>query len=301
MRAGNSDRSWKIKDTIARHIQSDGVHATAIENVMLIRCSRSPSAVHSVIEPSFCFILAGAKRVTSGAMTHDYEVGEFLSASASLPVHGEITQATTSHPYLCLQLKFDPADIREMAQSIGSEDQSGHNSHPLLEVGTATQDLMAALERLLGLLDHPDRIGQLGPAIQREILYLVLEGPLLKSVGHFASISSDLDRLQAAIQRIRSGYDAPIPAEELIALTNMSQATFYRRFKTATGLSPIQYQKRIRLLEARRHMVRRNTTATQAAFAVGYVSLSQFFRDYAKMFGCSPSKDVKSLVTSTFS
>lgn len=244
---------------------------------------------HSVYEPMACFILQGAKRVTMGDRIIDYRPGQFLIASVSLPVIGEVIEADRGEPYRMVALALDPASIGALLLDLSAQEES---PAPIgLSVSTLTPHLADALFRLIRLLDEPDDLAVMAPMLEREMLYRMLQGPQGGILRQIARSDSHLSRLRRAIDWIRGHYAEPLTIDHLADLANMSRSSFHRHFKAVTAMSPLTYQKQIRLQEARRQLVTTAEGAAHIAYAVGYESPSQFSREYTRLFGLPPGRD----------
>ncbi|KAF9121315.1 hypothetical protein BGX30_002664 [Mortierella sp. GBA39] len=243
--------------------------------------------------PSLCFIVQGAKSAALGQEIYHYNPTTYLVTSVHLPIKSEITQASPDVPFIGLHLEFTPDQILDILQHTDlawpeeSEPGSG------IFVGKTNSQLLDALLRLVKLFDQPAEIPILAPLITREILFRVLQGEQGHLVKQFAVIGSQAHAIAKAIQLIHRDYSKPLRVEELAKEVNMAASSFHKHFKQVTALSPLQYQKRIRLQEARHLMISEKMGAADAAFQVGYESPSQFSREYARLYGLPPKSDLK--------
>ncbi|WP_404711786.1 AraC family transcriptional regulator N-terminal domain-containing protein [Sphingomonas sp. MMS24-J13] len=248
-------------------------------------------ATSSLYRPMLCLVLQGAKEVTIGDRRLRYDPGSYFVATLDLPACGQIVEASPEQPYICVTLALDHDVIAELVPDLPARPE-GHGA------GFATSPVSAPLldswARMLALLDAPHDVPVLAPLIEREILYRLLQGPQGGVLRQIACADSRIAQIRAAIAWIRAHYDTPIRIETLADLAGMSTASFHRHFKAATAMSPLQYQKKLRLQEARRLLVAK-ADATHAAYSVGYESTSQFSREYARMFGAPPSRDAERL------
>jgi AraC-like DNA-binding protein len=238
-----------------------------------------------------CFVLQGAKEVAIGDRRLRYDPGSYFIATLDLPASGQIVEASPERPYICVTLALDHDVIAELVPDMPGRPE-GHGAG--FAVSPVTPPLLDSWGRMLALLDAPHDVPVLAPLIEREILYRLLQGPQGGVLRQIACADSRLAQIRAAIAWIRAHYDASIRIETLADLAGMSAASFHRHFKAATAMSPLQYQKKLRLQEARRLLVAR-ADATHAAYSVGYESASQFSREYARMFGAPPARDAERL------
>ena len=249
--------------------------------------------IHGLYEPMLCFVLQGAKRVIIGERVLEYRAGHLLVASVDLPVTGQILEASPEHPYRVVALALDPAAIAALLLDMPSagkgEAEAGFGLCPM-EPG-----LIDPLLRMTRLLDAPEDITVMAPMLEREILYRVLRGPSGAILRQIARADSRLSRVRRVIEWIRQHYVEPLRIDYLAGLAGMSQSSFHRHFKAVTAMSPLAFQKQIRLQEARRRLVTAPAEAAQVAYAVGYESASQFSREYARLFGLPPIRDASRL------
>ncbi|WP_400243622.1 AraC family transcriptional regulator N-terminal domain-containing protein [Niallia sp. JL1B1071] len=278
---------------IEKHIKIDGTHETKIDHLSIIRASTLTEPLHSIIEPSVCFIVQGAKIVMLGEEIFRYDSSQYLITSVHLPIRGKITEATEENPYYCIRLGFTTEQILEAV----TNQKEGDSLPPkrAMLVNKATPDMTEALSRLLKLLDSPKDISVLAPLYQKEILYRIMQNEDGDHMKQYAILGSHSQTIKEVIQVINHGYDKPLRVEELAKFANMSLSSFHHYFKLITGMSPLQFQKMIRLQEARRLLLSEGLEAAEAAFQVGYESPSQFSREYSKLFGLPPKSDIKQL------
>jgi AraC-like DNA-binding protein len=281
---------------MARHAPGDGVHATAIPRVSLIRSSHPTEPLHVLHEPAVCIVAQGAKQVQLGDRVVDYDAASILVVSIDVPIVGQVTRASPDAPYLCLRLDLDPAALAVLVTDRAAPVAPARGPETRgLELSPITPALVEAAARLLRLLDEPADIGFLAPLAEREIHYRLLTGGQGPTLRHIAAADSRLTRVGRAIAWIKTHYDQPIPIATLAAEAGMSPSALHEHFKAVTAMSPLQYHKALRLQEARRLMLAGAHDAGGASYAVGYESPSQFSREYARLFGAPPAKDVARL------
>lgn len=271
-------------------------HATSPSGNVLPRVSlhvaREPGwPVPTLYRPMLGMVLRGAKRVTIGDRTLDYDAAHYFIGTIDVPAEVAITEAAPDAPYVAARLEIDPEMLADLAVDIAS-DADGETM--AFAVETVTPELLDAWRRMLQLLDAPDEIAILAPLVEREILFRILRGPQGKLLRQAARSDSRIAQVRHAIAHLRANFARPIRIEELVEIAGMSAATFHRHFRAATAMSPLQYQKALRLQEARRRLIA-DADATGAAYAVGYESASQFSREYTRMFGSPPGRDAARL------
>jgi AraC-like DNA-binding protein len=248
-----------------------------------------------MIEPSIVLVAQGKKQMWVGGEAYPYDTEHFLLTSLDVPANSEVMQASPAQPCLGLNYKIDlrtVADLIAQGNLPTRRDRSGGTG---VGIGTATPGLLAPFARLLELLDEPEAIPVLAPLIQREIHYRLLlseQAPLLRQI---VSIDGQGHRIAKAIDWLKLHYAEPFSVEELAARVQMSVPTFHHHFRQLTAMSPLQYQKWLRLNEAKRLMLNEHLDVTSAAFKVGYESPSQFSREYSRLFGAPPKRDIEEL------
>jgi AraC-like DNA-binding protein len=287
------DRITQLAAVIDHHVSGTGICTTAMPHVSLIRADQPSTPTPAVYEASLCLIAQGSKRVSIGEHSVVYDAAHYLLVSVDLPLVGHVIDASPDKPYLCCKIDLDPAMLADLMVSEGG---AVHRTDlPVLGIYPIDSDLIDAACRLVGLLDRPETIGALAPLIEREILYRLLSGPHGPMLRHVATAGSHLNQVSRAIAAIRRRFDAPIRIDEVAAEAGMSTSSLHAHFKAITHLTPLEYQKQLRLQEARRLMLARGATASAAGFAVGYESPSQFSREYRRLFGTPPRLDIDRL------
>ena len=267
---------------------------TGIPRVAMIQGKIPEHDLAAVYEPMVNLILTGSKTMTVGDQALHYDPATYFLMSVDLPAVGAVHPAADGAPYLAVSLTLDPAIIAELLNDLPDPargaGQGGGRDYGF-SIAAVTPELMDAWVRMLRLLAHPADIPALAPAYEREILYRLLRGAHGQMLRDIATPDTALARLNGAIQCIRRDYAKPLRVEQLAQLAAMSPSAFHRRFKSVTAFSPLQYQKRIRLLHARTMLVTGSQSVTSAALAVGYESATQFSREYARAFGLPPARD----------
>lgn len=267
---------------------------TGIARVAMVQGDIPQHALAAVYEPMINLILQGGKSMTMGAQTLHYDPATYFVMSVDLPAVGSVHAAASGEPYLAISLTLDPAAIAALLSdmpALARETGGGAHRAEAFNVAAVTPELMDAWVRMLRLMQRPDDIPALAPVYEREILYRVLQGPHGHLLRQIATPDSMLARINRAIQRIRRDFDRPLRIAALAEHASMSESAFHRHFKLATALSPLQYQKQLRLLQARQLLVAHGKSVTAAALDVGYESPTQFSREYARVFGLPPAQD----------
>ena len=289
------DRITELAAIIDLHVTGSGICKTAMPHVSLIRADQPSTPTPAVYEASLCLIAQGSKRVSIGDHSVVYDAAHYLLVSVDLPLVGHVIDASPDRPYLCCKIDLDPAMLSDLMVAEGGV--VPHTDLPVLGVYPSDPDLIDAACRLVGLLDRPDTIRVLAPLIEREILYRLLTGPHGPMLRHLVTAGSHLNQISRAIAAIRRRFDAPIRIDEVAAEAGMSPSSLHAHFKAITRMTPLEYQKQLRLQEARRLMLVGGATAGTAGFAVGYESPSQFSREYRRLFGAPPRQDIERLHT----
>jgi AraC-like DNA-binding protein len=287
------DRIRELAAVIGRHVGEPGICTTAMPRVSLIRADCPSTPTPAVYEASLCLIAQGSKRVSIGEHSVVYDAAHYLLVSVDLPLVGDVIEASPDKPYLCCKIDLDPAMLADLMVAEGGA--VPRTDLPVLGVYPSDPDLIDAACRLVGLLDRPETIRPLAPLIEREILYRLLSGPHGPMLRHVATAGSHLNQVSRAIAAIRRRFDAPIRIDEVAAEAGMSPSSLHAHFKAITRMTPLEYQKQLRLQEARRLMLVGGATASTAGYAVGYESPSQFSREYRRLFGAPPRLDIEQL------
>ncbi|WP_392889611.1 AraC family transcriptional regulator N-terminal domain-containing protein [Pseudomonas migulae] len=263
---------------------------TGIPRVAMVQGAIPEHMLAAVYDPMINLILQGSKSMTVGDRTLRYDPATYFVMSIELPAVGSVHPAATGEPYLAVSLTLDPMVLSTLLADL-PKPGGRYENDPGFSVAAVTPELMDAWVRMLRLMDSPEEIAALAPVYEREILYRVLQGPHGWMLREIAAPDTAMARISLAIQWIRQSFAEPIRVESLAQKAAMSVSAFHRHFKAVTTLSPLQYQKRVRLLQARTLMVANAKNVTSAAFEVGYESATQFSRDYARVFGLPPARD----------
>ncbi len=279
---------------LAAHAQNRRTE-TGIPRVAMVQGAIPEHHLAAVYDPMINLILQGSKSMTVGGQTLHYDPATYFVMSVDLPAAGVVRPAASGEPYLAVSLNLDARILADLLSDL--PDSAGRGGRDAgFSVAAMTPELLDAWARLLRLMKRPDDIPALAPAYEREILYRVLQGPLGWMLRDIATPDTALARVNRAIQRLRRDYARPLRMEALAEEAAMSLSAFHRHFKAVTNLSPLQYQKQLRLLQARTLLVAAGYGVTRAAHEVGYESPTQFSREYARAFGRPPSRDAARIV-----
>ena len=288
-----------LREEAARHFE--GVPdeqrqvPTPIPYLSFLRFLRPTEMSRGILEPSMCLVLQGRKKVLIGAAIKHYGPGSYVLSVVDMPVSGQVTRATQDEPYLGLKIDLDPKEIAALVIDLRLAVPNKPASAAGACVDAAGAELQDAFVRLLKLLAAPADRAALAPLVKQEILYRLLSGPSGAMLYHTLLGERREQGVSAAIQWIKQHYDQPMKIEELARVVSMSPSVLHRRFKAVTVMSPLQYQKRMRLTEARKLLLAGSMEAATAAYRVGYESPSQFSREYRRLFGASPLQDAEFL------
>ncbi|WP_414865799.1 AraC family transcriptional regulator N-terminal domain-containing protein [Pseudomonas sp. IT-P12] len=271
---------------------------TGIPRVAMVQGEVPEHLLAAVYDPMINLILQGSKSMTVGNRTLRYDPATYFVMSIELPAVGKVHPAATGEPYLAVSLTLDPTILATLLADLPKPAERAAQENGF-SVAAVTPELMDAWVRMLRLMERPQDITALAPAYEREILYRVLQGPQGWMLREIAAPDTAMARVSLAIQWIRRDFAEPIRVDDLAEKAAMSVSAFHRHFKAVTNLSPLQYQKRVRLLQARTLLVASAKSVTTAAFEVGYESPTQFSRDYARVFGLPPARDAARILADT--
>ena len=268
---------------------------TAVPGLSLFRRNAPTTPEHALYEPSICVMVQGKKRVILDNNVFEYDANHYLISSVHLPTVVQVISANRAKPCLGLVLKLDVREISQMMVDSNLPPPRVQSAAPGIATGNMTPPLFNAFQRLVGLLDDPQAIPILAPVIQREIIYRLLVGDQGARLRQLASSGSQARQIARAIEWLKENFASSLSVNDLADKADMSATTFHQHFKTMTALSPLQFQKHLRLQEARRLMLADQLDAASAGFKVGYESPSQFSREYSRLFGAPPLRDIARL------
>lgn len=296
-------RCRELAGLVSTRITEEGVHETGIPGLSLYRADTPTACTAAVYEPSLCVIAQGSKTIQLGDREILYGARSYMVSSVDLPVNGWVVEASPENPYLAVKISVDPADVAELVMQLGdaapAKSMDRSYSSCGLCAGQVDLGILDAMTRLVGLLDSPTDARILAPLIQREIIYRALVGEAGSRMREFVSADSQSHRISRVISILKDRFSEPLRVRELAEDVNMSESTLYHSFKQVTRMSPLQFQKKLRLHEARRLMLSEGLEAATASYRVGYESPSHFSREYSRLFGSPPRADVIKLRSET--
>jgi len=292
----NQPDTAQLARRIAAYAPHDGSFELRIPGLTASRSSRTnEECVHALRLPSLCIIAQGAKTVIVGQEVYEYDASRMLVFSVALPVAAQVTQASYSVPYLALRLDLDPHKIAELVLKVYPRGVPPVQERRAVYVAPIDVSIVNAATRLMGCLAQPGDAELLAPLIVDEILIRLLRSPIGVRVAQMGFAESSVERVAKAISWLRANFSQPMRVEELAGLVHMSVSSFHQHFKSVTSMSPLHYQKMLRLQEARRLMLSAMMDAGTAGQRVGYLSASQFSREYSRFFGSAPTRDIARL------
>jgi AraC-like DNA-binding protein len=286
---------FELAKIIEGNTGRDGTQMTAIPSLFFSRYSNDTGPNYGVHKPSLCIVVQGMKEVLLSQERFQYGPADYLVASVNLPISGQVTEASSEVPYLALKLEFTPSEILEVLREFQMGVEKKENAKRGMYVSKIEPSLLDAVTRLARLLETPNDIKVLAPLIRKEIIYRVMQGEHGGMLKQIAIEGSSTSQISDVIEHIMNNYEKSFKIEELAEIANMSVSSLHRHFKEVTAMSPIQFQKQLRLQEARSLLLSELEDAADVAFRVGYESPSQFSREYSRMFGLPPKEDVKRL------
>ena len=283
----------KLAGLIRAHTPYDGRFELRIPGVYAIRASRTNTElVHVVQRPALCIIAQGAKRVMLGQEVYEYDASSMMIYSVDLPLASQVTRASHAEPYLSFRLDLDPHKIAELLLRVYPHGLPRVQQGRAVSVTPADPSIFDAAARLVELMAQPDDAELLAPLVIDEIVIRLLRSPVGVRVAQIGLEDSGVHGVAKAVSWLRANFSQPVKVEELAELAHMSVSSFHQHFKAVTSMSPLQYQKVLRLQEARRLMLSTMMDATVASRNVGYLSASQFSREYGRLFGSAPTRDI---------
>jgi AraC-like DNA-binding protein len=284
----------ELVERLAQAIRDDGTVEPL--NGLLLRRASSPTGLgHGVSYPSFCVIAQGSKELLLGDNRYRYNPAHYLIATVELPIASRIAEASKERPYLGLVLKLDPTLVGSVLVEVGHLAPRGHSAVTAIDVSPLDAGLLDAVVRLVRLLDSPTEARFLAPLVTREIVYRLLMGAQRGRLGQIAALGDNTHRIAQAVERLRKDFDQPLRIEDIARELGMSVSGFHHHFRALTAMSPLQFQKHLRLQEARRLMLGESLDAASAGYRVGYGNASHFTREYKRLFGEPPMRDVEHL------
>lgn len=273
-------------------LTTSGVSNSCVPGLRLFRSDAPTSATPTIYEPTLCLLLQGCKQLLLGEEVLQYSTLQFLLVPVMLPVSGKIVHASSGEPYIGLSLNLDLRELTELVIDLGDKVSRLPVPARCISVCDADMTLLSVFQRILQLLQQPQDIEVLFPLLKRELLYRLLLSPIGGHLREFTLLDSQASRISKVIDTLRQNYNQPLRIKDLADVAHMSESSLFQSFKAVTSMSPLQFQKQLRLNEARRIMLYEGVEAATASYKVGYESPSQFSREYSRLFGAPPKTDV---------
>ncbi|TCT03251.1 AraC family transcriptional regulator [Aquabacter spiritensis] len=284
-----------VTDHIEGQGGGQGLFPTRIDAVHILRSFQARLPMRQIYRPSLCVVLQGAKEILFGESTLRYGTMECLAVGMALPATGRIVEASPEAPYIGVTIELDVAMLRDVLQQLDTPPNPPVSPGPCLFVSRVDDPLADCVLRLLRMSQTPNAIAILSPSVMREICYWLLTSPGGGELCKLALPDSNVERVAKAITLLHANFAQTLRVEQMAEAARMSPSSFHQHFKALTSMTPLQFQKQLRLLEARRLMLAAAASVAEAAYQVGYESASQFSREYSRMFGAAPKRDVMNL------
>jgi AraC-like DNA-binding protein len=292
--AREAQRTQALRDELVERItcavRDDGT-AEPLDGLQLRRASAATEVGHGVSFPALCVVAQGSKETRVGDRRYRYDPAHYLIVTNALPYATQITEASKEQPYLGLVLALDPTLVGSVMVEAGRPAPGAQSAVTAMDVSPLNADLLDAVARLVRLIDDPADVRFLAPMIKREVVYRLLVGEQGDTVRHIATLGGDVNRIARAIDQLRHDFDRPLRISDLARELGMSTSSFHQHFKAVTAMSPLEFQKQLRLQEARRLMLGEDVDAASAGYRVGYHDASHFSREYKRLFGAPPMRD----------
>ena len=283
----------QLKTQLSSHMPADGVKECIIPELYLYRTEVTTDVTPVVYDPSLCIMLQGEKEVYLNNEKLVYDPLSYLLVPVTVPVSGKVTKASVNKPYLALKMTIDLKKLADLVIDLGGRVERSKDQVKAMSVGRVDEALLSAVSRMVQLLDKPSDIPVLYPLLKREILYRLLLGDLGSQLRDFMLLDSQGHRISKVIEILRKKFNEPLRIKDLADEVHLSESALFQAFKAVTAMSPLQYQKKLRLNEARRIMLHEGIEAATASYKVGYESPSQFSREYSRLFGAPPKSDIE--------
>ena len=283
----------QLKTQLSSHMPADGVKECIIPELYLYRTEVMTDVTPVVYDPSLCIMLQGEKEVYLNNDKLVYDPLSYLLVPVTVPVSGKVTKASVNKPYLALKMTIDLKKLADLVIDLGGRVERSKDQVKAMSVGRVDEALLSAVSRMVQLLDKPSDIPVLYPLLKREILYRLLLGDLGSQLRDFMLLDSQGHRISKVIEILRKKFNEPLRIKDLADEVHLSESALFQAFKAVTAMSPLQYQKKLRLNEARRIMLHEGIEAATASYKVGYESPSQFSREYSRLFGAPPKADIE--------
>jgi AraC-like DNA-binding protein len=295
MKTTGTDITKNLLTAALRYCKSPGTHPTPLPGLFVIRRDKTTDATPGMYNPEVCFVLQGEKDVWTGNKVYRYNPANYLVSCMDIPATAQIVAASTRQPFVCLKLELQPSVVYEILQETPSAELQNEKAEGGFFVERVTAELADAFSRLMRTLENKNDLKALAPSIVREIHYRLMSSRFGVKIRQLGVVGSKTQRIGKVVEHLRKDYAAPLRVTNLARMANMSPSSFHLHFRQVTSMSPLQYQKQIRLQEARRLLSIETLDAASVAFKVGYESPSQFSREYRRLFGQPPMRDMDRL------
>jgi AraC-like DNA-binding protein len=295
MKATGTDITKNLLTTALHYCKSEGVHPTPLPGLSVIRRDRTTDATPGMYNPEVCFVLQGEKDVWTGNKMYRYNSTNYLVSCMDIPATAQVVAASSRQPFICLKLELQPSVVYEILQETPSAEIQNEKAEGGFFVEKVTAELADAFARLMRTLENKNDLKVLAPSIIREIHYRLMSSRFGAKIRQLGVVGSKAQRIGKVLDQLRKEYAAPLRVTNLARMASMSPSSFHLHFRQVTSMSPLQYQKQIRLQEARRLLSVETLDAASVAFKVGYESPSQFSREYRRLFGQPPMRDMDRL------
>jgi len=295
MKTTATDSTKNLLAAALRYCKSPGTHPTPMPGLFVIRRDKPTDATPGMYNPVVCFVLQGEKDVWTGSKVYRYNSTNYLVSCMDIPATAQVVAASPKQPFICLKLELQPSMVYEILQETPSAEIQREKAEGGFFVEKVTAELADAFARLMKALENKNDLNVLAPSIIREIHYRLMSSRYGMKIRQLGVAGSKTQRIRKVVERLQKEYAMPLKVAVLAQMANMSPSSFHLHFRQATSMSPLQYQKQIRLQEARRLLSIETLDAASVAFKVGYESPSQFSREYRRLFGQPPMRDIDHL------
>ncbi|KDM92929.1 AraC family transcriptional regulator [Photobacterium galatheae] len=280
---------------VNRHIEEPGLNDTVLPELKLMHSTENSSCSPTIYSPMLCLLVQGEKRITAGARELMLNAGDFLLVPVMMPVVGEILRASEEKPYMGISIALDLKELTDLLIAMKEPPEAITKCPYCIRTVSSDEDMLSVFKRFLTLLDHPEDIAVMLPLLRRELMYRLLKSPAGVQLRQFLLRDTQANRISKVVEMIQQRYREPIRVQELADMVHMSQSSLFNAFKAVTSMTPLQFQKQLRLNEARRIMLQDGLDASAASYRVGYESPSHFNREYSRLFGIPPMTDISRL------
>ncbi|NAW86732.1 AraC family transcriptional regulator [Photobacterium halotolerans] len=285
----------ELINLVNRHIDGPGLTETALPDIKLVHSTENTSCSPTIYSPMLCLLLQGEKRITAGARELLLKEGDLLLVPVMMPVVGEILRASEEQPYIGISIALDLKELTDLLITMNEPPEAITKCPYCIRTVASDDDILSVFKRFLALLDHPEDVPVMLPLLKRELMFRLLKSPVGVQLRQFLLRDTQANRISKVVELIQQRFKEPIRVQELADMVHMSQSSLFNAFKAVTSMTPLQFQKQLRLNEARRIMLQDGIDASAASYRVGYESPSHFNREYSRLFGIPPMTDISRL------